>query len=85
MDHSDVSQMQGMMSPGQMQQLHQSQGASFDTMFLKMMISHHEGAIVMANTELSAGQNAEAKALAERIISAQQAEITEMRALLVKS
>jgi uncharacterized protein (DUF305 family) len=84
MGPGSMQQMPGMMSSGQMQQLNESTSAAFDTMFLQMMISHHEGAITMAKTELSAGRNAEAKALAERIINAQQAEITEMRALLAK-
>jgi uncharacterized protein (DUF305 family) len=46
------------------------------------MIKHHEGAIDMARTELSKGSSAEAKALAQKIIDAQQAEITEMQGLL---
>ncbi|MGH3845072.1 MAG: DUF305 domain-containing protein [Pseudonocardiaceae bacterium] len=45
--------MGDMMSPAQMQQLGQADGAAFDKMFLQMMISHHEGAITMAQTETS--------------------------------
>ena len=47
-----------------------------------MMIGHHTGAVQMAQTELAAGQNPEAKALAQTIIDAQQSEITEMQGLL---
>lgn len=38
----------------------------------------------MAGTELAKGGNADAKALAGKIIDAQQAEITEMRGLLAR-
>ena len=74
--------MPGMMSSGEMQQLGQANGAAFDRMFLQMMISHHQGAVMMAKTELSNGQNPDARQLAQRIIDAQQREITEMRTLL---
>ncbi|MDQ2880796.1 MAG: DUF305 domain-containing protein [Actinomycetota bacterium] len=74
--------MPGMMSGGQMHQLGQSSGDAFDRMFLEMMITHHQGAISMAKTELSNGQNPDARRLAQRIIDAQQREITGMRTLL---
>ena len=51
-------------------------------MFLEMMIAHHEGAVQMAQTELADGINPEARALAQKIIDAQQAEIGQMRQLL---
>ncbi len=74
--------MPGMMSGGQMQQFGQASGGAFDRMFLQMMISHHQGAITMAKTELSDGQNPGARQLAQRIIDAQQREIMEMQNLL---
>ncbi|HEX5142786.1 MAG TPA: DUF305 domain-containing protein [Mycobacterium sp.] len=74
--------MPGMMTSGEMQQLGQATGAAFDRMFLQMMISHHQGAVMMAKTELNNGQNPDARQLAQRIIDAQQHEITEMRTLL---
>lgn len=63
-------------------QLEGASGAAFDRMFLQMMIEHHTGAIEMAEVELRDGQNADAKALAQKIIEAQRAEITQMRELL---
>jgi uncharacterized protein (DUF305 family) len=51
-------------------------------MFLTMMIEHHEGAIEMARTEQSEGQNAHAKALAAAIEKAQTAEIAQMKQML---
>jgi uncharacterized protein (DUF305 family) len=73
----------GMMSDQQMQQLEQAaSGAAFDRMWLQMMIQHHTGAIQMAQTELANGQSPDAKALAQKIIDAQQAEITQMQEML---
>lgn len=72
----------GMMSEQQMQQLGQARGAAFDRMFLQQMIQHHEGAVQMAGAELRSGQSPEAKALAQRIIDSQQAEIGEMKQIL---
>jgi uncharacterized protein (DUF305 family) len=77
--------MPGMMSAEDMKQLGQAKGAEFDKMWLDMMIKHHQGAIDMAKTELEKGGNADAKALAQKIIDAQQAEITEMQGLLSQS
>jgi uncharacterized protein (DUF305 family) len=80
MDHGPS--MPGMMPQEDMTQLGQAKNAEFDRLWLTMMIRHHQGAIEMANTELSQGSNAEAKKLAEQIIDAQQTEITEMQSLL---
>lgn len=51
----------------------------FDKKFIDMMISHHEGAITMARAELSKGKNGSLRDMAEQIISAQQAEVNQMR------
>ena len=74
--------MPGMMSDADMAKLDTMKGAEFDKMWLDMMIKHHQGAVDMAKTELAKGSNADAKALAQKIIDGQQAEITEMQALL---
>lgn len=72
----------GMMSAEQMQQFSQASGSTADRMFLTMMIQHHEGAVTMAQTELADGANAQAKKLAQHIITSQQAEIATMKRLL---
>lgn len=74
--------MPGMMSDDDMMRLGEADGADFDSMFLTMMIAHHQGALEMARTEQSKGQNAEAKALAARIEAAQTAEIEQMKKML---
>jgi uncharacterized protein (DUF305 family) len=75
-------EMSGMMTPEQMADLASKNGAEFDTAWLTMMIDHHNGAIVMARTELANGQNVEAKTLATTIIAAQETEIATMNGLL---
>lgn len=82
MDGMDSMEMGGMMSEDQMSELEDATGADFDAMFLEMMIEHHEGAIVMAQEQVDDGKNAEAVALAEAIIEAQQDEIETMQGLL---
>ncbi|GAA1415243.1 DUF305 domain-containing protein [Streptomyces thermospinosisporus] len=82
MDHGDPSSMPGMMDNQQMDDMRDASGKAFDTMFLTMMIEHHEGAIEMAETEKKQGAYAPAKDLADDIITAQTAEITQMRKML---
>jgi uncharacterized protein (DUF305 family) len=83
MDHGDMSG-EGMMTDEEMQQLEQATGVDFDQMWLQMMIKHHQGAVSMAKTEVEQGSNADAKALAQQIIDAQEAEITEMQGMLTQ-
>ena len=71
-----------MMTDEEMKQLEGASGADLDTMFLEMMIRHHEGAISMARTEVEDGRFPDAKELAQKIIDTQQAEITTMKDLL---
>jgi uncharacterized protein (DUF305 family) len=82
---SDASGMPGMMDTEDMDKLMGASGKDFDTMFLTMMVEHHEGAVEMATTEKDKGQYGPAKELAADIITAQTAEIEEMNKLLGKS
>lgn len=75
--------MGGTMSDADMAQLDAASGAAFDRLWLDMMARHHQGAIDMAKTEQGAGQFPDAVALAGRIITDQQAEITEMQGISV--
>ncbi|MGW5722042.1 DUF305 domain-containing protein [Amycolatopsis sp. NPDC003865] len=77
--------MPGMMPDADLKKLEAAKGTEFDELWLDMMVEHHQGAIDMAGTELARGANADAKALARRIVDAQQAEITEMRGLRTRS
>ncbi len=84
MDHGDpgMGGMGGMASDQQMGQLGRADATSFDRMFLQMMTEHHNGAIEMAETELAEGRHPDARALAQKIIEDQRAEIVEMQELL---
>jgi uncharacterized protein (DUF305 family) len=79
MGHGD-----GMMSERDMKKLGTLSGKDFDKAFLQMMIKHHQGAVTMARTEQASGSFADAKALADSIVTSQSAEITTMRHLLAQ-
>jgi uncharacterized protein (DUF305 family) len=51
-------------------------------MFAQMMIDHHNGAIAMAKTEQKSGQNADAKKMADAIVTGQSAEVKQLHSIL---
>jgi len=53
-----------------------------DIEFAQMMIVHHQGAVVMARTEVDNGQNTNAVDLAHQVVVDQTAEIALMQTLL---
>ena len=81
MDHD--MQMSGMLTTKELASLKRLTGTQFDRKFLQLMIKHHQGAIEMLDL-ISDSKNAEAKALAKAIKSAQSKEITSMKLLLNK-
>ncbi|MGF0174613.1 DUF305 domain-containing protein [Streptomyces sp. Marseille-Q5077] len=83
--HGGDSGMAGMMDRKDMDRLAKSSGKAFDSLFLTMMVEHHEGAVEMAGAEKAKGRYAPATALADDVVTAQTAEIEEMNKLLGKS
>ncbi len=77
-----AASMPGMMSDTQMTELTAATGTEFDTLFLQLMIVHHQGAVEMADTELADGSNPAALALAQSIKTSQTQEIADMQQLL---
>ena len=74
--------MDGMMSPAQMDALTNAEGVEASKLFLTGMITHHEGAITMAQNEIKNGQFPDAVAMAKSILTSQQAEIDTMNQIL---
>ncbi|MER5938147.1 DUF305 domain-containing protein [Streptomyces sp. NPDC001928] len=89
MDHSGHSGggsgMAGMMDEKDMAELTKASGKAFDTLFLTLMVEHHEGAVEMARTEKAEGRFGPATKLADAVVTAQSAEIEEMNQLLGKT
>lgn len=77
MNHGD-----GTMSQADMDALKNSTDDQAARLFLTGMIKHHHGAVTMAPSELASGQNPDAQKLAQDLITAQKAEITEMNQLV---
>ncbi|MGW4034502.1 DUF305 domain-containing protein [Streptomyces sp. NPDC004838] len=76
-DHGSMT-MPGMATDAQLKQLRAAKGEAFDKLFLKLMITHHEGAITMAAEALSDGNNILVQEMANDVISQQTSEIGRM-------
>ncbi|WP_431237956.1 DUF305 domain-containing protein [Mycolicibacterium aichiense] len=82
-DHSGHgAAMQGMVDDATMTKLKSLNGPQFDTLWLQAMIGHHQGAIEMAKAEIANGQSADLTAMAKSMVTAQQAEIDQMKQML---
>lgn len=80
--YPDLQATMGMdMDMGQME-IDADESKPFDQRFLEAMIDHHEGAIGMAEAALDNAEHEEVHSMAEGIITAQQAEIDQMRGWL---
>ncbi len=84
-DSGSMAEMPGMMTEDEMTALEEAPDSEFQTMWLEMMIEHHQGAVEMAGQEQENGRFEDAIALARSIESSQQAEIERMQDLLEQS
>ncbi|MGJ6964956.1 DUF305 domain-containing protein [Streptosporangium sp. G11] len=66
----------------EMNRLRAARGAAFDTLFLTLMITHHEAAVTMAGLQLREGSDRAMLATAKDVVSGQGIEIARMRDLL---
>ena len=88
-DHAGMRtdhRMAGMATPQQMEELAAAEGANFDRLFLKLMITHHEGAVKMVEELLNLPGSAYDPVLFEfttDVTNDQTAEIERMNALLI--
>ena len=78
----DHGSMPGMATPEQLDALSGARGGKFDELFLKLMITHHQGAVTMATEVLSQGNNILVEEMANDVIAQQTSEISRMRSLL---
>jgi uncharacterized protein (DUF305 family) len=78
----DEMAMAGMVDQHTIDQLQSLDGAAFDTMWARSMISHHQGAVTMAQDEIAHGQSVDAIHAATLIVEAQQREIATMTHLI---
>jgi uncharacterized protein (DUF305 family) len=79
--------MPGMLTPVQLAELAAARGAAFDRLFLRLMIQHHEGALVMVRDLLAtpgAAREAQTFAFVSDVDTDQRAEIARMQALLTR-
>jgi uncharacterized protein (DUF305 family) len=77
----DHAGMPGMATQAQLKQLRAAEGKAFDELFLKLMITHHQGAITMATEALSEGNNVQVEEMAGDVVAQQTVEIDRMRAM----
>lgn len=71
--------MPGMATDAQLGRLRAARGERFDALFLKLMITHHQGAVTMATDVLSDGNNVRVEEMATDVIAQQTVEIDRMR------
>lgn len=81
MMHDEEMSMEAMMHD-MMAELDGKTDDEFDKAFLSEMIVHHEGAVVMAEAALTDAKHQEIKDMAKAIITAQTAEISQMKTWL---
>ena len=72
-DHNSMSMMD------MNKQLEGLSGDDYDKAFIEMMITHHEGAVDMAELSASRAKHDEIKRLSQAIITAQDKEIADMK------
>ena len=75
--------MTGMVKPQEMEALRLASGPEFDRQWVQAMIQHHEGAVEMAQAQLSEGSDPELQGFAEKVVATQQAEIQELKSIQV--
>jgi len=82
MGHPMDGPMPGMATPEEINRLGELPPDRADVLFLRLMISHHEAAIPMAEAVLKRSDRPEVRALAQSLETSQRAEIETMKAML---
>lgn len=78
----EMAKMEGMATPATVETLATLNGAEFNKLFLTTLVSHHEGAIKMAEKVLAEGTDAELKPIAEKLLQMRTGELVLIKGLL---
>jgi uncharacterized protein (DUF305 family) len=90
--YHDMSQMPGMkktvtkgtLTAKDMANLAKAKGPAFDRLWLQMMVTNREGAVLMAKTEVATGGSPDVKVVAQSLIDTEPAKVAEMNSILAK-
>lgn len=74
--------MPGMASAADLDRLRGATGTEADTLYLSLMISHHQGGVAMAEAAVQRAATDSVRTLAAKMVASQAAEITAMRHML---
>jgi uncharacterized protein (DUF305 family) len=80
--HEMHDAMPGMATAEQLAALRAASGPAFDTMFLRLMIAHHEGAVAMGTELLQTGSDVFVEEMAQDVLVTQQKEISQLKSML---
>ena len=71
-----------MATPEEIRQLEAARGTEADRLFLTLMIRHHQGGVAMAEAALERAHNPLILDFAQKVVTAQTAEVKALTALL---
>jgi uncharacterized protein (DUF305 family) len=74
--------VRGMVDDATLERMRSMTGADFDRLWLETVIAHHQGAIDMANAEITNGDNVDAVDSAKRMVGVLQGQTVQMQQLL---
>lgn len=77
-----IEEMTGLASDSELDEFAAADGIEASRIFAELMIEHHEGGVHMAEYAMDHADNGAVRSLAESMITAQSAEIKELRAVL---
>ena len=84
MGHPTRAPMPGMATEAEIAALAAGPAGQVDTAFLRLMIPHHRGGVLMARAALDRVSRPEVRNLARAVAQAQQAEVTVMETMLIE-
>lgn len=76
--------MPGMATDQELQQLDQAVGVDAETLYLRLMVAHHQGGVTMAQAALDRVQDEDVRRLAQAIVDSQTAELAVLEQMLAE-